>query len=303
LTIRRLVLFLLVCGSILTVSASPPVIGVAQSRGAFLINHASVPGTATILDGTSVQTLAASSDISLKSGARLTLGSNSTARVFQDRVLLESGAAELGHAPSYQLETSSLRIGAADPGTRIRVALAAGDRVRVAAFGGTAEIRNGQGILVARVLTGTALQLAAAPGNQAVLTGVVEAENGKFFLTDETTKVKVELRGTDLKKLVGKRVKVTGSTVVGETPSGKASQVVHVTDAAILAAGAAAAGAAAAGGAGAAAAGGAAAGAATAAGVSITTMAVVGGVAVGATVGGLAAAGTLGGSSASTVSR
>lgn len=288
--IRRLLLFLLVCGSILTLSASPPVIGVAQSRGAFFLNHASVPGSATILEGASVQTIAASSDVSLKSGERLTLASSSSAKIYQDHMVLENGAAQLNHLSGYRLETNGLRIGASDPEAQVRVAIDARGQVRVAALGGSAEVRNRQGLLVAKVFPGTALQLSAASPTTATLTGTVQTEAGKFFLTDETTKVKVELRGSNLKKLVGKRVKVTGSVASGENPAVGATQVVVVASAAVV--GAAAAGAA----------GGAAAGAAVATGISATTIAVVGGVAAAATVGGLAVSGTFSGSD-STVSR
>jgi len=106
----------MVCGSLVTLAASPPVIGVAQSRGAFFVNNASVPGTATIWDGTSVRTTTTSSDVSLKSGERFTLASGSAAQVFQDRVVLETGMAELQHVSAYRLETSNLRIGASDAG-------------------------------------------------------------------------------------------------------------------------------------------------------------------------------------------
>jgi len=85
---------------------------VAQSRGAFFVNNASVPGTATILDGTSVRTTATSSDVSLKGGERLTLASSSEARIYQDRLVLTSGMADLNHMSNYRLETGNFQIGA-----------------------------------------------------------------------------------------------------------------------------------------------------------------------------------------------
>ena len=293
-TIRRSLSLGLVCGGLVALSASPPVIGVAQSRGAFFVNNASVPGTATILDGTSVRTTTTSSDVSLRTGERLTLASGSSARVYRDRIVLETGAAEINHLAAYHLETQNLRIGASDIGGLVRVGLDNGNQVKVFAVAGTAEVRNPQGMLVARVFPGTALQLQSVAATDSKLMGTVQTQDGKFFLTDETTKVKVELRGSNLKKLVGKHIQVTGKADVAEKPAGDASQVIIVSSATVVAA---AAGTAAAG-----TAGGAAAGAAVATGVSATTVAVVGGVAAAATVGGLAAAGTIGGSSG-TVSR
>lgn len=291
--VRRSLWFALVCGSLVTLSASPPVIGVAQSRGAFFVNNASVPGTATILDGTSVRTTTNSSDVSLKSGERVTLASSSSARVYQDRLVLEAGMAELNHLSAYHVETRNLRISASGTGAMVRVGLDSGNQVNVSAVVGTAEVRTPQGQLVARVFPGTALQVKAVGATTTSnLTGTVESKDGKFFLTDDTTKVKMELRGSNLKSLVGKHVKVTGSGASGETPAGDASQVVLVASATVVAA-------AVAGGA----AGGAAAGAAVATGVSATTIiAVGGGIAAAATAGGLAAAGTFSGSSP-TVSR
>jgi hypothetical protein len=275
---------------------------VAQSVGAFYVNNASVPGSATILDGTSVRTTTTSSDVSLRTGERLTLASSSSATVYRDRVVLETGAAEMNHLSAYRLETHNLSIGTSGNGALVRVGLASGNQVKVFAVAGTAEVFNPQGLLVARVLPGTALQLQSVAATTSQLTGTVQTQDGKFYLTDDTTRVKVELRGSNLKKLVGKHVQVTGSPTSGEKPSGDASQVIVVASATVVAAavaGGAAASGAGAGAAGATAAGATAAGAAVATGVSVTTMAIVGGVAAAATAGGLAAAGTIGGSSSS----
>jgi hypothetical protein len=289
LSIRRSTWLLLLCGSIATLSASPPVIGVARSRGAFMINNASVPGTATILDGTSVRTMALSSDVRLKTGERLTLGSGSAATIYQDRLVLQSGIAEVDRVSAYHVEAGDLRIGASNSGASVRVAVSGSQQVQVAAMAGTAEVRNAKGVLVARIPPGMALQLQTTGGNSSTeLTGVITSEHGKYFLTDETTKVKVELRGNNLKELVGKRARVKGSTVPAATAGDAA--VVTVASATVIGAAAAAGGA-------------AAAGAGTGAGLSATTIGViiVGGAAAG-TLGGLAAAGTFSGSDA-TISR
>ena len=133
--IRRLLALFTACGCLVVVSASPPVIGVAQSAGAFRLNHASVPGSATIFDGASLETGAAASKINLKTGQRVLLASTSTAEFHQDRLVLSKGAAELSGAAAYRIDTRSLSIGAADPAASIRVAVDA-NQVRVAASGG-----------------------------------------------------------------------------------------------------------------------------------------------------------------------
>ena len=60
------------------------------------------------------------------------------------------------------------------------------------------------------------------------MTGVIESRNGAWFLTDETTKVTVQLlEDAEVTKNVGKKVDVTGSAIPGSTPAGGASQLVR----------------------------------------------------------------------------
>jgi hypothetical protein len=274
-TIRKLSWCMLACGSLVSLAASPPVIGVAKSRGVFLIDNASVPGSATILDGTSVRTAATSSDITLKSGEHLTLASGSAAKVFQDHLVLEGGVTELAHASSYRIDTPSLQISTSDAEAIMQVAAGSNNQVKVIAIRGTAEVRNRQGILVARVLPGRMLNMEPAAGTTVMVAGIMEAHAGKFFLTDITTNVKVELRGPNLKHLVGKQIQISGSAASGEAPAAGASQVIVVSQATVPGATAGSAGAA-------------------AVGVSSGTLAIVGGVAAAATVAGLVVTGVVG---------
>jgi hypothetical protein len=122
------------------------------------------------------------------------------------------------------------------------------------------------------------------------VTGVVELHNGLYFLTDETTKVMVQILGGDLSKHVGKMVTITGTSVPDQAPAEGASQVVRINNVKRVPAGAAAAGS-----------GGAGAGSASAGLSAVAIGSIVGGVAVAATLGGLAGAGAF--SSSSSVSR
>jgi hypothetical protein len=281
-TFRTVLWCSVLCGSIATLTASPPVIGTARSWGAFLVNDASVPGSATILDGTFLKTVDASSDLNLTGGERVTMSSNSWAIVHRDRLILDRGMAEFTGAAAYRVEARDLRIGAPDAATHVRVAVDRQNRVLVASLGGSAEVRNAQGLLVARVLPGAALTMSASGSTAVELTGTVQEHNGKFYLTDDVTKVKVELQGSNLKSMVGKHVHIVGNES-GEAVAG-VPQTVTVSSATPVGAGTAGSG-----------------GAATAAGVTgghLGTIAVIGGMAaVGGTVGGLAATGVIGGSS------
>jgi hypothetical protein len=282
-TFRTILWCAALCGSIATLTASPPVIGAARSWGAFLVNDASVPGSATILDGTFLKTMDASSDLNLTGGERVTMSSNSSATVHRDRLILDRGTAEFTGTAAYRVEARDLRIVASDSTAHVRVAVDRQNRVLVASLSGGAEVRNAQGMMVARVFPGTAFTMSASGSTAVELTGTVQQQNGKFYLTDDVTNVKVELRGPDLKSLVGKHVHIVGSES-GEATAAGVPQTVTVSTATPVGAGAAGAGG--------------AATAAGAAGGAFPTLAVIGGVvAVGGTLGGLAATGVIGGTS------
>ena len=243
LQLRKTLWLTLACGALTALAASSAVIGAARSGGAFFVDNASVPGAATLFEGAVVRTAAASSDVMLKTGERVTLAPNSSARLYHDRFVLESGLVELRQASTYRVEAAGLRIDSAESGTRLRVASADGKLIRVAVAAGSAEVRNAGGLLVARVLPGVVLQLQSAPAASTHLTGIVETQGGRFFLTDETTKVKVELRGGNLKSLAGKRVQVVGSAVNNGAPlAAGASQAVAVSQVSVIGAAAAGAG-------------------------------------------------------------
>jgi hypothetical protein len=155
--------------------------------------------------------------------------------------------------------------------------------VIVASSGGSADVRNSSGVLTAHLLAGMSLAFdpqVAAP-SAVHISGILEAHNGNFFITDATTKVTVQVEGANAAKYVGKNVQVTGSST-GAAPAGGASQVVHLTSISTLSTGAA-------GGT----AGAAAAGTGASTGLSgVAIGAIVGGVAVSGVVGGLAASGS-----------
>jgi hypothetical protein len=120
------------------------------------------------------------------------------------------------------------------------------------------------------------------------MTGILQVKGETFLLTDATTNVTAELRGTALAKYAGKKVSVTGSIIGNAVPAAGASQVIQVTAIDAASGGKRAAGAAGAGAAGAAT-GGLSAGA---------TAAIVAGVGVTGAVAGLALTGTFSGASA-----
>ena len=276
--------------------AASPVIGTVVSKGGFRLDSFSVKGNATLTEGSTVETGAASSLMQLSSGVLVTLASDSKGKLFGDRMLLEKGGGQLERAAGFRVEALGLRIQPETGQSSARVALAA-KRVRVAALAGSFRVLNGSGVLIANVAAGSALEFEPQPaGGPTRMAGCLSNRSGRFLLTDETTNVSVEATGAGLSKEAGNRVEITGAMDSAATPADGASQLIRVTQVKRLSQGCGAgkgAAAAAAGAGGAAA--GAGAGAGAAAGIAAGTVAIVGGVAAAAVVGGLAAAGGLSG--------
>lgn len=268
-------------------------IGMATAVGSIRVDNAEVRGNATVLDGTSVETNENPSQIFLKSGNRFELAPDSAGTIYSNRLLLEKGSAQLHASSDYSVVANTLQIVPKGAST-LRVDHEQGNTVQVSVVGGQAEVLNRNGLLVAMLMPGSALNLAPESGNgsgMSTVTGVVKSEDGHYFLSDDTTHVTFELKGENLAPAVGKQVTVTGTADTANVASG-ASEALHVVSYAVIEGQAAGAGA------GAGAATGAAAGAA--AHTALITTVVVAGVAAAA--GGLAAGGVFSGGKSHTVS-
>jgi hypothetical protein len=281
-------------------SGAVPVIGTVVAKGTFRLDNATVTGNATLFEGATIETKSAASRMELATGARVSLGTDSRARFYGDRMILEKGEGRLEKAESFRFEARGLIIQPETGNASARVVLTGGARVELAALSGSFRVLNARGLLVANVASGHALELEPQAADTATkLTGTLRNVGGHFLLTDETSNVTVELAGPGLAKEVGNRVEIMGQMDPSATPVTDASQFIQVTQLKHLGKGAPAnSGTAAAGGA----AGGGAAGTHVI-GLSVTTIAIIGGVAVAATLGGLAATGKLPGQGSSTVSR
>jgi len=313
-------------------AAAVPAIGTVITNGAFRLNHATVRSNGTLFEGAMVETGTAPVRMDLASGTRLELESESAGRVYGGHLLLDRGATRIdkaaesgagpgaGFATSFLVEARGLTIQPDSNSSMGRIVLNGARRVDVAALTGSFRILNSAGMLVAKIASGRALTLEAqsTPGPVRI-TGRLVRRDGHYLLTDDTTNVTLELAGSALTepgllKALGRRVEVKGSARPGATPVDGAAQLIEVAQvtpappasgsapAGSAPAGSAPAGSGGAGGTAPAGAGGAG-GAASGAAVSVTMIAIIGGVAAAAVVGGLAASGSLGGSTAAPVSR
>ena len=251
--------------SVMIATAATPAIGVVTAEGSFLVDNAVVWGNSSLFSGNSIETLGASSQLQLNSGSRLVMASESRGQVYADHLVLNKGGGALKDATGYAIEARTLRVRTDGPGSAVYVALNGANHVQVEALQGRARVTTAQGMLVANLRPGSALEFdpqQAGAAQQSKLRGCLKKEGLAYMLTDSTTDVTVELRGTGLDEQVGKVIEITGAMIPGATAAAGATQVIRVGELNATGDQCAAPGTAAA--AGAAATGGAAAGAAAA---------------------------------------
>lgn len=191
-----------------------PSLGLAVANGSFQLDKSSVYGNASLFDGSLIETAAASSDLALLNGARLRLGTESQARIHADRLVLDKGQTEIAASSGYSIEALGLRVAPDSPQSRVVVAYNGPARIQVAALLGSARISAANGVLLANVPAGTALQLepqAAGATPPSKFEGRVESKDGAFLLTDQLSHVTYTLAGTDPAPYLHKCVEVTGN--------------------------------------------------------------------------------------------
>jgi hypothetical protein len=231
----------LVVGSITRALAAEASIGMITSPSSFSLNSAVVSRSATVLNGAQVHTMKAPSQIVLDGGGQVSLAAGSAGRVYREKLRLDGGVARLDRAADLSVETPTVVVRAVDPSSKLDVAVGKGNQVGVSVRNGEARVMNLQGVEVARLFAGETLNFslpAPSPLPQGgassamKLSGCVEKVliEGKpyYFLTDSTTKTKIQLQGTDIEKLAGKVVQVEGSPNSTVSPARGASQVMVV---------------------------------------------------------------------------
>jgi hypothetical protein len=209
--------------------AAPLSIGFIKSNGDFRVDGSTIRQNSTLFDGNLIETTAARSVIELAS-VEITLSPDSRAKVYRDHTILEKGTGVVKDAGTHVIEADTLRIFPSAKDSIVQVDITSPSSITVAARSGAAEVRSATGVLVASVRPGLALAFGAQAGAATAfdMTGIEELKDGKYFLTDDTTHVTVQLEGPDLAKFVGKCVEVTGSIIPGATPPSPASQLIQV---------------------------------------------------------------------------
>jgi len=162
---KKVVLALTITASTSMLGAATQGIGVAMSDGNIFINDAKTSGNATVFAGSTLQTQSGISRVMLKDGAQVRLAAETKAKIFADHVDMEKGSARI---TGYSANANGLSI-RTDSGSTATVSMLAGKTVEVAALTGNVHVFNAEGINVANLLPGRALNLrpqdagAAAP--------------------------------------------------------------------------------------------------------------------------------------------
>ncbi len=135
--------------------AATPTIGVATAVGTFKVNSSSVEGNANVFDGSEIRTGKAPSQVFLRSGSAVTLGTNSSGALYRDHIVLEDGATKVDNMTGYSVHAASYKIQAGQAGSQAVVRFNGGD-VEVAALKGSLDVFNGRGVLLTHIGAGTA---------------------------------------------------------------------------------------------------------------------------------------------------
>jgi hypothetical protein len=174
-----------------------PAIGIVTASGHFNVEGSQVWGNATLFDGTTIETSSASSELALRNGVKVQLAAGSRARIWQNRLVLEKGVAQLAAPASFDARVSE------------------------------------QAKLIRAPFRGVAMQ--AAQG-QTVHAGCMVYKDGHFLVQDQATQEVIEILATGLAANVGNRVEVRGaaSSTTGASP---ATSTMNATSVALVAQG------------------------------------------------------------------
>ncbi len=178
-----------------------PAIGIVTASGHFNVEGSQVWGNATLFDGATIETSSASSELALRNGVKIQMGADSRARIWENRLVLEKGIAQLAAPATFDARASSQA------------------KLIRAPFRGP--------------LKGTVMQAAQA---QTAHTGCMVYKDGRYLVQDQTTQEVVEISGRDLAANVGNRVEVRGATS-RTPPTAPATSAINAASVAVVAQG------------------------------------------------------------------
>jgi hypothetical protein len=175
-------------------ATAAPAIGIVTASGHFSVEGSQVWGNATLFDGATIETSSASSEMALRNGVKVQLGAESRAQIWQNRLVLEKGAAQLAAPGSFEVSILN-------HANLIRAPFKA-------PFKGGVAMQAAQG--------------------QTVHAGCMVYKDGRFLLQDQTTQEVIELTGPDLATNVGNRVEARGAASSTRPSVAPATSVMNI---------------------------------------------------------------------------
>ncbi|HTB16313.1 MAG TPA: hypothetical protein VK752_32320 [Bryobacteraceae bacterium] len=205
--------------------ASAPAIGIVTASGHFTLDRSQVWGNATVFEGSVIETGSASSEIALRSGAKLQLAKDSRARILSDRAVIEKGIGQISAPESFEVNVANLRIHSTG---RLRITL--NDGVQIASLFGSARVASPSGMLLASIPAGRAMNFSPQAANGVVTrTGCLMYKDNHYIMQDENTQEVVELSGgQNLNSQLGNRVEITGTASTAKPAVSIATLVVSM---------------------------------------------------------------------------
>ncbi len=186
-------------------------IGVATASGHFTVERSRVYGNSTLFSGAVVETGEASSQLVLNNGAKLQLGANSRARVFENKIVLERGTGQGTGPKGFEIEARGLRIAGESPESRSWVTFSDAKLIQVAALTGSVRVTDRSGMLMGSLLPGAAMKFnPQASGTTQTYSGCLVYKEGRFLLQDEASTDVIEILGAGLPVHIGNRVTISG---------------------------------------------------------------------------------------------
>jgi hypothetical protein len=199
-----------------------PVVGTILSTGSFQLDHTTLSGTGTILNGDQIASSDQSSRILLRNGVNLDLSPRSGGAVYADHATLDSGTLHIKSSTgSFPVDFKSFVVTPTSPNTNA-ILQVSGNSLTVNVSSGNALIASAaSGQTLARLTSGLTLAfdpLDPDPGPEMSvrLLGVLDNENGHYLVRDRFSNSVSEVVGSVSPRLVNHMVAVDGKTFVNQ---------------------------------------------------------------------------------------
>jgi hypothetical protein len=210
---RNTVAALIFCAA-LGAQAENRSLGFLTANGTFQLDQSKIWNTATLFDGSVVETGLVHCRIHLSDGSEIDVAGDSRVRFFAGRAVIQKGAMEVRSTAVYRVDARDFHISTEGSGTVAAVRFEGPAGVAASAAKGSLRIAGADGLPLANVIPGKGVTLTpentAAPG-LTKLSGCVQSTNGSFWMTDLASNITFAIQAKNLASQVGSRVEIRGT--------------------------------------------------------------------------------------------